>query len=324
MFNSRRMLAAGVAVVALGLVGSGYAQERFPSRPIQIIVGANPGGGIDSITRVLTELAEPTLGQKFVIENKPGGGGTIGMALAAQAKPDGYTLTATWSSPVTATVHSVKVPYTADDFTPILRLTYGPYVFCVSPDFPANNAKEFIDQLKAKPGQYTYGNDGVGGTGQLAAERIFKAAGIKQRTIPFSGAVEVAKNFLGGYVPIYIGSILPIKPHVEAGKAKCPLLTSAGRNPILPEAQGLEDVGMAKSATVLWRGILGPKGIPADRAAILEKALRQAAESPRFKEFIAKQGETLWLGGPDELRALIREEYKALGEVSASLGLKKN
>lgn len=325
MIRSRRALVAGAALVALGFAGSddARAQERFPSRPIQVIIGANPGGGIDSITRVLAELAEPALGQKVVIENKPGGGGTIGMALAARARPDGYTLTSTWSSPVTATVHSLTVPYTADDFTPILRLTYGPYVFCVSPDFPASGAKEFINQLKAKPGEYAYGNDGVGGTAQLATERIFKEAGIRQRTIPFSGALDVAKNFLGGYVPVYVGSILPILPHVEAGKAKCPLLTSAERNAILPKAESLTDVGMPNAATVLWRAILGPKNIPADRVVILEKAFRQAAESPRFKDFIEKQGETLWLGGPEELRALIREEYKVLGEVSDSLGLKK-
>lgn len=314
-----------LAAIGFGLVSAqaAHAQERYPSRPVQVIIGANAGGGIDAITRVLAELVEPHLGQKLVIENKPGGGGTIGMALVAQAKPDGYTLLATWNSPVTSTVHSLKVPYTPDDFTPILRMSSGAYVFCVAPDFPAANGKEFIDQLKAKPNQYAYGNDGVGGTAQLAAERIFRAAGIQQRTIPFSGALDVAKNFLGGYIPVYVGSILPILPHVEAGKAKCPLLTSAEGNPSLPQAQGLRDVGLAGTATVLWRAILGPKNMPADRVKVLETALRRAAEEPRFKEFLAKQGETLWLGGPNELRELIRDEHKALGEVSAALGLKK-
>lgn len=321
----------GMIGFTLALIGSSLvathvanAQEHYPSRPVQVIIGAPAGGGIDGITRVLADLAEPRLGQKLVIENKPGGGGTIGMALVAQAKPDGYTLISTWNSPVTSTVHSLKVPYTPDDFTPILRISSGAYVFCVAPNFPASNGREFIDYLKAKPNQYAYGNDGVGGTAQLAAERIFRAAGIQQRTIPFSGALDVAKNFLGGYIPIYVGSILPILPHVEAGKAKCPLLTSAEGNPSLPKAQGLRDLGMADSATVLWRAILGPKNMPADRVKTLETALRQAAEEPRFKDFLAKQGETLWLGGPNELRELIRNEYKALGEVSAALGLKKS
>jgi tripartite-type tricarboxylate transporter receptor subunit TctC len=318
------LVGGALALLTLGAAGDSAAQEKFPSRPIQVLIGAPAGGGIDSITRVLAELAEPKLGQKIVIENKPGAGGTLGMSLAAQAKPDGYTLISTWNSPVTATVHSLKVPYTPDDFTPVLRLSSGAYVFCVAPDFPASTGRELLDHLKSKPRELAYGNDGVGGTGQLAAERIFHAAGVQQRTIPFSGALEVAKNFLGGYIPIYVGSILPILPHVQAGKAKCPLLTSVDRNATLPKADGLGEVGLSNASTVLWRALLAPKNLPADRLATLEAAFREAASQPKFKEFLGNQGETLWLGSSDELRALIRDEYKALGEVSQTLGLKKS
>ena len=174
-----------------------------------------------------------------MIENKPGGGGSVGTALITQARPDGYTLLMNFNGPMTTLPHSLQVPYTLDSYTPIIQVGSGSYVLCTAPDFPAANAKELIANLKQNPGKYTYGNDGVGNTMQLAAERIFRHFDVKARPVPFGGAGETARNFLGGHVDFYGGSLPPILPHVAAGKAKCLMLTSAADNPAMPGASGL-------------------------------------------------------------------------------------
>jgi tripartite-type tricarboxylate transporter receptor subunit TctC len=310
----------GLAVV-LAVVNPLWA--GYPEKPIEVIVPSPPGGGTDIAIRLLAELSEPFLKQKIVVINKPGGGGTVGVSLLTQAKPDGYTLGGVWNSPLTASPHTLQVGFTPDDYQPILQISSAAYVLCAAPEFPASNARELIDELKKNPGKYTYGNDGVGGTMQLAGERIFKALGVKVRPVPFGGAGETAKNFLGGHVTFYGGSIPPIMPHIKAGKAKALLLTSASNNEAVPTASGLRDLGIPQEETVLWRAIIGPKGLPPEIVKTLEEAFRQGAAQPRYQEFLREQGEEAVIAGPAAVSRLIREEYKALGEVAKDLGLKK-
>jgi tripartite-type tricarboxylate transporter receptor subunit TctC len=302
---------------------SAAAQEKYPSRPIQVMVPTPPGGGTDIIARQLAEIVEPILGQKLVIENKPGGGGSVGTALITQARPDGYTLLMNFNGPLTTLPHSLQVPYTTDSYTPIIQVGFGSYVLCTAPDFPAANAKELIANLKQNPGKYTYGNDGVGNTMQLAAERIFRHFDVKARPVPFGGAGETARNFLGGHVDFYGGSLPPILPHVAAGKAKCLILTSAADNPAMPGASGLAALGAPELETVLWWGLIGPKGLPANVVETLDKAFRQAVASPRFKETMEKQGATPIARSSKEMGELIQKEYAALGDVAKAVGLQK-
>ena len=239
------------------------------------------------------------------------------------AQPDGYTLGFVWNSPLTTTPHSLQVAYTPDSYAAVMSIGYSSYVLCAQPDFPANNAQELIDQLKANPGKFTYGNDGVGGTMQLAAERIFGKLGVKVRPVPFGGAGETARNFLGGHVTFYGGSLPPILPHVAAGKAKCLLLTSAARNPALPQAAGLADIGLASEETVLWWGLIAPAKTPPAILLKLEAAFSKAASTDKFKEVMAKQGATQRVIDSPQMAALIRAELAALGEVAKASGIQK-
>ena len=299
------------------------AQEKFPARPIEIIVPTPPGGGTDITARLLAELAGPMLGQKVVVVNKAGAGGTLGMSAVVQAKPDGYTLGGLWNAPLTMTPHSQAVPYSLQDYAAISLVDTAPMVMCTQPDFAANSGKEFIEVIRNNPNKYTYGNDGVGGTIQLSFERIFTKLGIKARPVPFGGAGETLKNFLGGHVSIYAGSIPPIVPHVKAGAAKCLLLTSKEKSAAVPQAASLSELGIPETATYLWHGIVGPKGIPRDRIAILEKAFAQAAKSDKFRQLMEAKGVTVDGSGAAEFRKLIDTEFKAMGEVVTSLGMAK-
>jgi tripartite-type tricarboxylate transporter receptor subunit TctC len=313
---------AGALVGTTGLVSSAIGQT-YPARPITLIVPAPPGGGTDVFARALGEIVESTLKQKVVVENRAGGGGTLGVTQLVNARPDGYTFAFIWNSPLTTSPHSLQVSYTPDSYRTVMSIGYSSYVLCAQPGFPATNAKEMIEKLKEPGTRFTYGNDGVGGTMQLAAERIFAANNIKMRAIPFAGAGETAKNFLGGHIDFYGGSLPPILPHAQIGKAKCLLLTSAQGNAALPSANGLEAIGLADKQTVLWWGLIAPATTPDPVVATIQKAFVDAANSDKFKEVMEKQGATRNVLDASATDNLVRTELKALGEVAQSLGIEK-
>lgn len=324
MTRSHPLLAAAGIALALVFVAHAQAQEKFPTRPIELIVPTPPGGGVDIVARLLAELVEPILGVKMAVVNKPGGNGAIGVSQLTQAKPDGYTLAAVWNSPLTITPHTLSVAYSLDDYTPITQLTGGtPFVFCVKSEFQAANGKEFIEVLRKSPGKYTYGNDGVAGTVHLAAERAFGKVGVKIRPVPFGGAGETVKNFLGGHIDIYGGTIPSILEFVRAGQAKCLLVTTPERVPALPDTPSLTELGIADAASELWRGIIGPKGMPAERVATLEKAFRQATQQRKFLEFETSRSEAAVGSSGRDFGKLIRTEYEANAEILKRIGLSR-
>ncbi len=312
-----------LGALATLLVATGAAAQEYPTRPITLIVPSPPGGGTDIFARQIAELVEPILKTKLIVDNRAGGGGTVGTTLVTAAQPDGYTLGFVWNSPLTTSPHSLPVAYTPDSYTPVMSIGYSSYVLCAAPGFPASNAKELVAQLKASPGKFTYGNDGVGGTMQLAAERIFAKLGVKVRPVPFGGAGETARNFLGGHVTFYGGSLPPILPHVAAGKAKCLLLTSAGPNAALPKAEGLDALGIGSEETVLWWGLIAPPKTPPAVVAKLEAAFSQAAKNPKFLDVMEKQGATSRVLNGKEMGVLIRQELAALGEVASAIGIQR-
>jgi len=316
-------IVAAFGFALIGAVHPAAAQEKFPSRPIEIVVPTPAGGGTDITTRLLAELAEPILGQKLVIVNRPGASGVLGMNAVVQAKPDGYTLGGLWNAPLTMTPHTQQVPYSPADYATVTLADVAPTVMCTRADFPANSGKEFLEVVRKNPGKFTYGNDGVGGTIQFTVERIFGKLGLKARPVPFGGAGETLKNFLGGHVDIYAGSIPPIVPHMKAGSAKCHVLSSKEKNAAVPQAASLEELGIPEAATYLWHGIVAPKGIPADRLAILEKAFVQASKSEKFRQNMESKGVTALGGNAMEFRKLIDGEHRAMGDIAKSIGLSK-
>ena len=236
-------------------------------------------------------------------------------------KPTGYSLLATWNSPITTVPQVQQTAYQPDSFTPIASTSETAYTLCVKPDFPADTGEAFLEELAANPGKYTYGNDGIGGTMQLAAERIFQSREIKAVAIPFGGAGETLQNFLGGHVDIYGGSISPVLPYTETGEAKCLLVTSAAPVKALPQAAGLESLGLGDEETLLWRMVLGPAGMDADVVATLSAALEKTVNDPAYVEFLATKGEIPNVVTGAALTARVQGEYDALAKVAKALGL---
>lgn len=194
------------------------AFAEYPDRTIELTIPAGAGGGTDTSARKLALLLEEKLGTSIAILNVGGGGGSVGASQFMQAKPDGYALFATWNSPLTTVPQVQDVAYSLDSFTPIASTSETAYTLCVKTDFPATTGAEFLAELEANPGKYTYGNDGIGGTMQLAAERIFQAKGIDAVAIPFGGAGETLQNFLGVTWTSTAGRSRPCCPMSKAAR----------------------------------------------------------------------------------------------------------
>jgi len=297
------------------------ALADYPERALELTIPAGAGGGTDTSARKLAILLEEALGQSIAILNVSGSGGAVGATQFMQAKPDGYSLFATWNSPLTTVPQVQNVAYSLDSFTPIASTSETAYTLCVMADFPVTTGEAFLQELAANPGKYTYANDGIGGTMQLAAERIFQTKGIEAVAIPFGGAKESLQNFLGGHVDIYGGSISTVLPHVEAGTAVCPLVTSAADVAALPGASGLASLGMGDKETLLWRAILGPKGLDPEIVTKLADIIEAAVNDPGYVEFLATKGETPNVVKGDALGQRLQDEFDGLAEVSKALGL---
>lgn len=315
MWLVRALLAAALLSVVPAMA------QTFPDRPMRIIVPINPGGGTDIYARALAEIASPALGQPVIVENRPGGSGTIGVQQIVDARPDGQTLGFIWNTPLTAAPHTLGARYAPDSFASIFTVGYSAYTLCARPDFPANSLQEMIAQIRARPGEYTWGNEGLGGTMHLGVERILARLGLQMTTVPFQGAGQTLPAFLGGHITFYGGSVVGVINAARAGQAKCLLLTTAENHPELPTASGLGAIGLSDHAITIWWGLIAPNGIPADRMARIREAFLDAARTARFRQAVEGTGATHAIVEGERMAAATRREYEALGEVARSLGL---
>jgi tripartite-type tricarboxylate transporter receptor subunit TctC len=314
----------GVAVLLMFFLdfSGGRAQaEDFPNRPVQMIVSVGAGGSTDTIMRALVQYAAPLLGQPIVIMNRPGASGMIGVAQTKQAKPDGYTIGGTWSGPLTMAPHVNMPDYKPGDYTIVAMVSEAPGVLCVSAKFPANSGRELLDELRRNADKYTYGADGIGGFVQFATERVFAAAHAKARMIPFSGADQTVTAFLSGTIDIYGGAITSVLPYVQQGTAKCLLVTSATRYPVLPDVDSLSDVGLPETQTLLWRAVIAPAGLPADRLAKLKQVFAKAAQDPEFRKIALARGEQPWMLDSADVDKYVQDEYATMGTLADTLKL---
>lgn len=315
-----------VALFAALMAGnhSPVKADSYPERPVQLVVPAGPGSSTDSIMRSLAQAAAPLLGQSIVILNKPGASGTIGVSYVTRSDPDGYTIGGVPSGAITMAPHVAAQSFQQADYRIVAMITQAAGVLCVHPDFPANNAGEFLAELKNNPDKYTYGSDGVGAFVQFSTARIFQPLGIRQRIIPYTGADQTVTAFLSRTIDIYGGAIASIAQFVAEGKAKCLLLTTARRFATLPDVESLEDVKMGQAQTLLWRAVIAPRDIPQDRFEKLRDVLTKAAQTPEFKALASKRGEEVWVISADDAAKYAASEFVQMEQLARELHLKQN
>jgi len=314
------------AVLMAGAFSTVWAQgnQGYPERPIQLVVPAGPGSSTDTIMRSWAQAASPRRGQSIVILNKPGASGTIGVGYVTRSEPDGYTIGGVPSGAITMAPHVAAQSFQATDYRIVAMITQAAGVLCVHPDFPANNATEFLAELKNNPDKYTYGSDGVGAFVQFSTARIFQPQGIRQRIIPYSGADQTVTAFISRTIDIYGGAIATIAPFVAEGKAKCLLLTTARRFATLPDVESLDDIKMAQAQTLLWRAVIAPRDIPKDRFEKLRDVLTKAAQTPEFKAMAEKRGEEVWAISAEDAAKYASGEFVQMEQLARELHLKPN
>jgi tripartite-type tricarboxylate transporter receptor subunit TctC len=314
----RLFLACGLVLAALAPA----AAQGF-DRPIRIIVPIAPGGGTDVFARLLAEIVGTQLGQPIVVENRPGASSTIGTQFVTEQRADGTTLLFTANSPITAAPHVMTVRYTLDQLEPLFVVGHTGFTLCVRQDSPIRDAQGLIAAMRAAPGRMTYGTDGVGGNMHLAAERVFRALNLEATMVPFQGAAQTLTAFTGGHIDLYGGSIAVAMPAIRDGRARCLILTQRVQHPEVPTGSGLDALGIPAEETLIWWGMLAPRGLPPATRTALLTAFEAAWRTERFQHQLARSGVTAEFRNPEAMARLIAEENEGLGRVVRQIGIER-
>jgi tripartite-type tricarboxylate transporter receptor subunit TctC len=321
--NRRSWIAVGAAMAALTFSAPAWAQATsYPGKFVKIIIPYPPGGITDIAGRALAQKLTELLGQSFIIENRAGGGGTIGAGIAAKAPADGYTLFLGGStSHGTIPNTYANLPYDAQkDFAPVALVASTPMLVLVNPALPAKSMGELISYLKANPGKTAYASTGTGGVIHLTVE-LFKAmSGTDMRHVPYKGSVPALTDLIGGHVDLMFDNMASALPQVKAGKLKALAVTSAKRSSQAPDLPSVaESVAGFDSAT--WVAIYTPAGTPPEIIARLNAGINQALKSAEVLSRFDSAGLEPGGGTAAELGKLTREEMAKWAGVVKRLGL---
>ena len=294
-----------------------FAQEQdYPAKPVRVIVGFSPGGGSDIMARLIAERLNEAWGRPFVVDNRPGAGGTIAMPIAANAAPDGYTLLMVSGSSLVNAAHVSKVRFDLlKAYAPISQVTSGPYLFAVNPSVKAQSIKELIALLKAKPGQLNFGSSGTGSFAHLGGELFKHLTGTDMVHVPYKGSGAMMIDLIGGQIQIGIPSAISGMPHVRSGKLRALAVTTEKRSPLMPELPTVAEAGVPGFSIVSWYGIVAPAGTPAGIIRKLNGEVQRSMESPAVVTLLAKEAAVPHVGTPEDLHTLMKNEVEKWGKV---------
>jgi tripartite-type tricarboxylate transporter receptor subunit TctC len=312
-----------LGIIALCLSQAAVAQA-YPSRPITSVVGFAPGGGTDTVSRIIAKTLGEQLGQQVLTENKAGAGGNIATDMVAKSAPDGYTILLGNVGSLSVAPHlHPSLPYDPlRDLAPISMAVVFPNLIVIHPRVQAGTLQEFIKLAKDKPGTITYGSSGIGGAGHLAGELLKMMAKIDLVHVPFKGGGPAMQAMLGGQIDAYFATPVAAGVHVKAGKAKALASTGPKRDPFMPEVPTVAEVGYPGYQATNWYAYMAPAKTPRDVIARLNKEIVKALHAPEVKDLLNKQGLEPAPGTPEELARFIRSEYDTWGRVVKQAGIK--
>jgi tripartite-type tricarboxylate transporter receptor subunit TctC len=317
-----RITSIVVALAAL-LAPPLYAAETYPARPVRLIVPYAPGGNADIQARYMAERLGETLGKQFVVDNRPGANGMIGMELTARAPADGYTLMLVANGFAVNPALYAKVPYdTVNDFEPISLVGDTPLLFVANNAVPANNVKEVIALAKAKPAQLNVGSSGNGSPAHLAMALLEVMTGIKLVHVPYKGTAGALLDVVSGRIQLGFPSLTSVMAHVKSQKVKAFAITSKARSGLAPDIPTMSEAGVPGYETGIWNGILAPAHTPKAIVTRVNQAIVQILSSPQAKERYAHVGAEIRYNTPDEFRALIRSDIAKWTKVIKAGGIK--
>ena len=312
-------------VLCLLVVGAASAlAQNYPVRPIRVLAPFPPGGGTDLISRTIAAKLSEAWGVQVVADNRPGGGGTLGLGIAAKMPPDGYTIVLGQASNVAvAPALYARLNYDpVKDLQPITDVIAAPLVIVSHPSFPARNAKEMIAYARAKPGALTFGSPGNGTIGHLSMELLKTMAGINLLHIPYKGATLAITELIGGQIVLYASSMPPALPLINAGKLKALGVTTAKRLAPLPNVPTIAESGIAGYEAVNWYGVFVPAGTPKDIVAKLHAEIVRVLKQPDVKERFAGEGGEIVADSPEAFGAFVHNEIPKWAKVIKDASVK--
>jgi tripartite-type tricarboxylate transporter receptor subunit TctC len=311
------------AVAALTSAGAALAQA-YPNRAVKVVIPWPPGQATDLAARIVGEKLAQQLGQPFVMENKPGAGGSIGTEIVAKSAPDGYTLLAASSGPISIMPNLQKIPYEPlKDLAPVSLIAAAPFALVVPPSFPANNAQEFLALVRANPGKYTFASSGTGATAHMFAELFNSMAQLKVTHVPYKGSAPALTDLIGGQVNYAIETVASVGGHVKAGRLKVFGVTTARRSAALPEAPTLAEAANLPGYDVAaWIGYAAPAGTPKDIVAKLAAEIAKAVQAADLKERYITLGMDTASNSPDEMAAYMRREQDRYASIIKNANIK--
>jgi tripartite-type tricarboxylate transporter receptor subunit TctC len=289
---------------------------------VKIIVAFPPGGGNDLIARVVVQRLTRALGQQFIVENKPGAGGSIGFRSGIKSPPDGYTLTFISSSyAVNASLYRLDYDPVAD-ITPVIETSHGPFLVLVHPSLAARNLDELIALAKSKPGQINFATGGQGTNTHLAAELLATMAGIKITVVHYKGVAPALTDTVGGQTNAMISTSAAPLPHVKAGRLRALAVTTSTRIPALPDIPTVAESAVPGYEVVSWYGLIGPKGMPRPIVDRLNAEVTKALRLKETAERLQSDGQSPAGGSPEQLLATIEKEIVLWRKVVSDTGVK--
>jgi tripartite-type tricarboxylate transporter receptor subunit TctC len=311
-------------VVLLAAVAAQAAAQGFPAKPVHVVISFTAGSATDIVGRVVAAKLSEIWGQPVVPENRAGAGGSIGSAIVAKAPPDGYMLL------INSNAHSVnpaifaKLPYdTTKDFTDIVPLAMQPNVLVVNADSQFKTLRDLVSEAKAKPGSINWGHAGIGSGTHLNTEKFIAAAGVKVTQVPFKGTPEVIQAMFSKSVDCYWVPISAGMAHIKSGKLRALAVSTAKRNPTLPEVPTTGEAGVPGADAPLWFGVWGPAGLSADLTNKINADFRKALADPGVKEKLANLGNEPMDMSPQEFARFVRSEINDYQRVVSAAGVPK-
>jgi tripartite-type tricarboxylate transporter receptor subunit TctC len=311
-----------LCVLCPGWASPALAADSYPSKPVRIVSIFPPGGGNDTLCRIVAQKLTERLKQQVIVENRVGANGIVGTEVAARSAPDGYTFTLIPSGhAVNATLYK-KLPYDSiRDFTAITLAAWSPLVLAGHPSLPAKNVKELIALAKSRPGQLTYVSSGVGSSGHLAGALFDVLTGTKMMHIPYKGMSLAITDLIAGQVSLTFGTSLSVVPHVRTGRLRALATTGAQRSTALPDLPTVAEAGVPGYEASLWYGFVGPAKMPPEIVHKLNAEIVAVLGLPDVRQRLTEQGVEARTNTPEEFSKLLASDVERWAKVVKRTGI---
>ena len=312
-------------MLVLGMIvpGTNFAQQKFPSRPVTIVVPYPPGGSNDVFARELGKKLSDAWKVPVIIDNRPGAGGNIGANFVSHANPDGYTLCLLSSSFTTNAAIQPNLPFDpVSGFSPVAMVAKGPMILTVANHVPAKTTLELFALARKDPGKLNYGSSGQGSTNHFATELLMDAAQIKMTHVPYKGMAPAVTDVIGGHVDVLIASAPSIYQQVKAGKVRALGVTSKGPSAVVPDLKPVADMGATGYSFELWWGMLAPPKTPPEIVEKINADVNRILATPEMKEVFLREGAEPVVMPVAQFAATIKSEIEGWKKVAKAANIK--